>query len=394
MLTERKIRDAKPANGNRAFLWDGQLKGLGVKVFPSGAKSFVLSYRTGGRKRMATLARCSEMSLREARERAALELIRIRDGEADPLERRRESREAPTIDDGLQRFFDEYAKTRIAIGRMAGKTLHNYRNQAKGYILPKIGNRKVADVKRYDIEQMVSRLPNIQRNRVLALTSRLFNLFETWEWRPQHTNPCRGIERAKEEPRDRVLSPDDMARLAAALNTAADRHPGPVAATRLAALTGLRIGEILGIRWSDIDFQTGRLTLPATKTGRRVHDLPTAALHMMTGIPKITEWVCTTGRGPLGYSHCRKVFAEVVEAAGLSDVRLHDLRRTVMTNAVTAGVGTHVLRDLLGHKTTAMADRYVRSIGNPVREARERVGAAMAAQMEGKPAAQPETLHG
>ena len=65
-------------------------------------------------------------------------------------------------------------------------------------------------------------------------------------------------------------------------------------------------------------------------------------------------------------------------------MRLHDLRRTVMTNAAMAGVGTHVLRDLLGHRTTAMADRYVRAIGNPVRDARERVGAEMAAMMAGK----------
>ena len=79
-----------------------------------------------------------------------------------------------------------------------------------------------------------------------------------------------------------------------------------------------------------------------------------------------------------------KRFGAVVKAAGLNDVRLHDLRRTVMTSAAAAGVGTHVLRDLLGHKTTAMADRYIRHVGNPVREAREQVGAAMAAAMEGK----------
>ena len=68
----------------------------------------------------------------------------------------------------------------------------------------------------------------------------------------------------------------------------------------------------------------------------------------------------------------------------MEDVRLHDLRRTVMTNAAAAGVGTHVLRDLLGHKTTAIADRYIRTVGNPVRDAREQVGASMAAMMEGK----------
>ena len=71
-------------------------------------------------------------------------------------------------------------------------------------------------------------------------------------------------------------------------------------------------------------------------------------------------------------------------AAGLSDVRLHDLRRTVMTAAAAAGVGTHILRDLLGHKTTAMADRYVRSVGSPVAEARAHVAATMAAMMAGE----------
>ena len=63
---------------------------------------------------------------------------------------------------------------------------------------------------------------------------------------------------------------------------------------------------------------------------------------------------------------------------------MHDLRRTVMTNAAAAGVGTHVLRDLLGHKTTAMADRYVRSVGSPVADAREAIGAAMDAAMAGE----------
>ena len=63
--------------------------------------------------------------------------------------------------------------------------------------------------------------------------------------------------------------------------------------------------------------------------------------------------------------------------AALPDVRLHDLRRTVMTNAAAAGVGVHVLRDLLGHKTSTMADRYVSSVGSPVADARRAIGAAM-----------------
>ena len=383
MLTARKIRDAKPG-AKATILWDSDVKGLGVKVYPTGVKSYVLSYRTGGKKRLATLARCSEIKLRDAREKAGRELVKIRDGEPDPLERRRSVREAPTVADGLDRFFHEYAPARIKIGRMRPNTARDYRYQANKYILPVLGDRKVADVHREHIERMVRPLSNVPRNRVLALTSRLFGLFEIWGWRPQHTNPARGVERAQEEARDRVLSTAELETLAIALNEAAERHPGPVAAIRFAAVTGLRIREVLSIRWDEIDFERRRVTLPQTKSGRRSHDLPEPALDVIGNQPRINSWLFTSGRGHLGYSHTRKVFSEIAIAGGLSDVRLHDLRRTVMTQAAMAGVGTHVLRDLLGHKTTAMADRYVREVGNPVREARQRVGAMIAAAMEGK----------
>ena len=74
----------------------------------------------------------------------------------------------------------------------------------------------------------------------------------------------------------------------------------------------------------------------------------------------------------------------MADAAGLSDVGLHDLRRTVMTSAARAGLGAHVLRDLLGHKTTAIADRYIRQVGAPVRETPGRIGATIATQLQGE----------
>ena len=96
MLTERIVRDAKPGP-KPTILWDGQIKGLGCRVFPSGHRAYVLSYRTGQRKHLATIGRCSELSLRQARERARAELAQIRQGEGDPLGRRRREREAPTV---------------------------------------------------------------------------------------------------------------------------------------------------------------------------------------------------------------------------------------------------------------------------------------------------------
>ena len=99
-----------------------------------------------------------------------------------------------------------------------------------------------------------------------------------------------------------------------------------------------------------------------------------------------SEYVFTTGRAHVTYKTTLGAFRRAAKRAGIEDVRLHDLRRTLMTRAAAAGIGTHVLRDLLGHKTTTMADRYVRHAGTAVADATERMGADMAALMSGRKA--------
>ena len=384
MLTERVIRDAKPGARPR-LLWDEQVRGFGVRITPAGVKSYVLNYRVDGRERRLTVGRCAEMSLREARERAGRELVAIRAGEADPLDRRREKRRAPTVREGLDRFFGEWALERQRIGRLKAGTVREYRKHAGRYVDPVLGALKVASVTRRHVERMVDGLPPIQRNRLLAFTSRLFRLFESWEWREQNANPARGIERARETSRDRTLAPSELRALSSALDSLADRHPASVAAIRFAAVTGLRIGEVLAIRWADVDVERARLTIPEGKGGRRQHDLPIPALEVLDGILRINdEWAFSTGRSHVTYRHVRTVFTEAVRVAGLVDVRLHDLRRGVMTRAAASGAGKHVLKEMLGHRTTAMADRYVIAAGLPVRNARELVGAEIAATMSGK----------
>ena len=384
MLTERIIRDAKP-DARPRLLWDEQVRGFGVRVTPQGVKSYILNYRVDGRERRLTIGRCVELSLRDARERAAREMVAIRAGEIDPLERRRAKREAPRVRDGLVQFFDEWAPARQRIGRLTSGTVREYRKHARRYVGPALGALKVSSVTKRHVERMVEGLPRTQHNRLLAFTSRLFRLFESWGWREQNTNPARGVERARETPRDRTLAPSELHALSVALDSLADRHPASVAAIRFAAVTGLRIGEVLAIRWADVDIEQARLTIPEGKSGRRQQDLPIPALDVFGRIHRINdEWAFSTGRSHVTYRHVRTVFAEAVRAAGLLDVRLHDLRRGVMTQAAAAGVGTHVLRDLLGHRTTAMADRYVRALGSPVRDAREAIGADIAAALAGK----------
>ena len=385
MLTERIVRDAKPGT-KPVVLWDGQIKGLGCKVFPSGRRSYVLSYRRGGKKRLATLARCSEVSLRQARDMARGELSRIRSGAADPLERRRREREAPTVDDALRKFFDETVPDRIATGRFTERTAREYRKQARRYVGPALGEMQVARVARRDVAQLAATLSDrpTQRNRVLAFVSALFTWTERWEWRPQHTNPVRGIERAREEPRRRILSRSEFAALSIALQSAEEARGPSVAAIRVAAVSGLRISEILAIRWADVDTESGRVQLPSTKTGARVHDLPEAALALMNALPRMNEFVFTYGRAaPVTYRTVRTHFAEIASVAGLEAITLHDLRRTLITTAAGSGESVFVIRDLLGHSTLAMAARYVQEAGLAVGEARERAGQTVAAMMDG-----------
>ena len=388
MLTERRIRDAKPGP-KTAILWDATVKGLGMRITPKGAKAYILNYRVAGRERRATLARCSEVSLREARERAGRELAAIRDGESDPLERRRESREAPTVNDGLDRFFAEFVPERIAEGRMTDTTARKYRTQADGYLRPALGRMRASDVTRHDVEAMakgLARTPTL-RNRVLAFTSRVFRLFEDWEWRPQHSNPVRSVSRARERARDRVLAPSELSALAAALDERAAGEPFAVAAIRVAAMTGLRISECLSMRWEHVSFETGRVVLPETKTGRRTVPLAAPVLGLLQALPRVNGCPCVfagaRNGAPVGYRKTRNLFAEACEAAGLADVRLHDLRRSVATNLAAHGMNAFTLRDVLGHKTLAMSNRYVRTASDALADAMERAASFAAGAMAG-----------
>lgn len=386
-LTERAIRDAKPT-GKAYVIWDSKVEGLGLQVTPRGVKNFVVRYRTAGRRRQAILARAGGLTLAAVRARAADELLKVRVDGADLLQRQQDAVTAPTVADLVERFLTETAPARIEARRMTASTLIGYRNQCRRYILPKLGKLKVAAVTRRDIERFAERMASTptMRNRTLALLSRLFTLAEHWEWRSQRTNPARGVDRAREDARDRTLSAADFAALADALEALDAEQPAAVAAIRVTAMSGLRISEVLSLAWQHVDLETGRAVLTQSKTGRRVVPLAAPVVAIMSMQPRIhgNPFVFTGARNAaVGYSHVRKVFKRAVAQAGIGDVRLHDLRRTVATNLAGAGLGAFAIRDVLGHSTLAMSNRYVRMAGDALTEATERAAALTEAAMRG-----------
>ena len=393
-LTEKVIRDLKPGS-KTVFLWDDRIAGkgrLGVRVTAAGVKAFVLDYfDAGGTRRRMTLGRPGEMSLAQARAGASRELDAVRDGKPDMVERRLKALEAPTVAELWSQFETEFAPDRIAIGRMTQRTLTEYRKTARRHLLPALSQMRVADVRRADVEHMVKGMASTPsaRNRLLALASRLFSLAEVWELRPQASNPVKGIMRAREEARDRVLSDSELTALGQALDDLQQQHPVAVTAIKVAALSAWRISEVLNLRWSDISFERGVATLRETKTGRQVRPLPSAALDLLAAMPRINgvDWVFSIRRGvPTRYRHVRAVFAQAVEAAGLDDVRMHDLRRSLATRAAASGVSLPVLRDVLGHAQITMAARYARMADAAVASAIESSGEDVAAALRGRDA--------
>ena len=158
----------------------------------------------------------------------------------------------------------------------------------------------------------------------------------------------------------------------------AEKRPLQTSAIRLAALTGLRISEVLNIKWSDIEPETGRLTIPESKTGRRMAFLPSVALDAIAALPRTGADVF-----PISYAQTRSAFSQALALAGIDHATLHDLRRTLATRAAMAGNGTPVIAGLLGHASTRMSERYVRLAAATVNESAEAVGAEIAGIMGG-----------
>ena len=208
---------------------------------------------------------------------------------------------------------------------------------------------------------------------------------EEWEWRSPNTNPARRIEKAREEPRDRVLASSEIQALGAALSVI--DSPFAAAALRFLMLTGWRNGEALAIEWAKVNFETGEIVLPSTKTGRDRRTVGAAAMEIIAGLPRINgnPFVFAGARSSaLSYKTLHGALVRACAQARIEDCRLHDLRRTLATSAAASGLTLIGLRDLLNHKTTTMAARYARRSDSVLKQTQDEMADRMAALMDGK----------
>ena len=348
-----------------------------MRVTPTGAKSFVIQYRTKGRQRRWTLAQCAAVPLKRAREVAGETLLAIRNGD-DPLQRRQDSLAAPSVASAIDRFFAEDGPSLVAAGRMRPTTLQTYSAQAERHVKRGIGALKVEDVKRRDVELMLAGVAGgIQRNRVQALVSRLFATFEAWEIRAPGSNPAKGISKVREHPRTRIFSPAELKAMGEAISEI--ECPYHAGALRFLILSGWRTGEVLSLTWNMVNLETGICDLPSTKVGPSRRPVSAIALQVLEGLPRSGAKVFSR----VTYRTLRSRLFEVCRAAGIEDARLHDCRRTFASTAAADGMSAFVLMGLLGHSGIAMSARYVQLSGPVLDEARHSTTSHMASMLAG-----------
>jgi integrase len=397
-LTDKLVRDLPaPATGNK-ITYDDEVAGLGVRTTSAGAKAYIFNYRVRatGKERRITIGhatnRTGGTALKIAAARTEAEGLRqrVRAGE-DPMGRLHADRAAPTMADLAARYL-EYAEPRLR-----PRTFVENKALLDRVILPAVGKEKVAALSRDDVVRLFNRVSKrtpIRANRTLSLLRRMLNLAATEFKMREGPNPATAIERNPETRRTRYLETEELARLLEAIG----RHRNQQSANivRLALLTGARRGEILQATWQQFSAGFAAWHKPASLTKqKRLHSIPLngPARELLAGMKAAADK--ENGRrvrGGLprqehlfpGYGandaqgDLKRTWHSIAKAAGLADLRLHDLRHSFASFLASSGHNLPLIGAMLGHSSPATTQRYAHLLLDPQRQAAERVGEIVA----------------
>ena len=381
-ISKRAVDAIAPGTADQ-FLWDTDLKGFGLKVTTAGKRVYILQYRRDGRLRRYTIGVHGVLTPDQARQEASRLLGMVAAGQ-DPAEQKAEAKAVPTVTETIERFFVEHVTT-----KNKPTTVTSYRKLANAIIIPQLGKYRIDAIQRSHIAKLHHGLQKTpyQANRVLALLSKMLNWCEMIGLRPDRTNPVLHVQRFREEKRERLLSDAELARLGQALAEAEQSGASPYAVTalRLLILTGARLGEILSLRWNEVDFQHGVLRLGDSKTGAKPIPLNAPALALLSTLSRIegNPFVIV---GKIE-GHCMvnisKPWRAIRANAGLETLRIHDLRHAFASVGASMGMSLPVIGKLLGHTQAATTARYAHLSDDPLQKATALIGAHINAAMQG-----------
>jgi integrase len=389
------------------FYYDESLKGFGLKVTPRNARSWFAEYRPkdAGRKtskRRLVIGSASTLTAEQARRAANQILARASLGH-DPAGERAAARKGLTVSELADAFMAEHVEP-----KRKASTAYHYGLVLETLVKPKIGNATAAKITRSEVAKihLANRHKPYMANRMLAVLGSMYSFGGSRGLVPEGFNPAKGIERYAEQGRERYLTAAEFARIGQALRKAEttgipweddkprSKHapklpknrrtvlgPHAVGAIRLLMLTGCRLREILGLRWSEVDFDRGMLRLPDSKTGKKPIILNGAAQLVLKGLPHVGTFVIVGSDPDKPRADLQRPWALVSKHAGLAGVRLHDLRHSFASIGAGGGMGLPMIGKLLGHTQAATTQRYAHLDADPLRKASDTIGNAIAAAM-------------
>ncbi len=382
-------------DGRDRLLFDSSLPGFGIRLTPAGRRIWIARAKVDGRRRYFPLGEYPALSLAAARKAAirALEDIRTRRDPAVERQARALAVQAGqvTVEALGKRWMEE-----IVTPKRKPRTAADYQRLMDAKIGPKLGALTVAAIGRNDVTTWHSAMAATPRraNYALAVLKALLSFAEDVGLRPQQSNPCRRVEMFREGKRERFLSEAEIGRAAegiAAAERAGRIGPHAAAGLRLALLTGARSGEIRAAKWAHVDWDRRIIRLPDSKTNepRTIH-LSEAAVAVLQSLPRVGSYIVAGAKKNEPHKNLTRSWAVAREFAGLSDVRLHDLRHSYASLAVSRGVSLPIIGKLLGHKVAATTQRYAHLARDVVAEINDSLGAAMTAAIEGASSSEGE----
>jgi integrase len=256
---------------------------------------------------------------------------------------------------------------------------------------PQFGGQSVSSITRTDLRDWHASMRNAPyaANRALAVASKLFAFAVERGWRSD--NPCIGIKKNKEKAREVWLDEYDLQPFLTELNAHQTAHHELL---KFLTVTGWRVREAINLRWDMIDLRRMIAKLPDTKTGEQVRVLSSDATTLIDRQVHRIGYVFSgkNGMQPVGYKQTRLMLADVCKEAGINIISPHALRHTAATYAAINGASVLELKDALGWKSTAMAERYVEKADAIARQGAEKAAAGI--NLFGKPTAKIIDLSG
>ncbi len=377
--TERIGKLVCPDGKDREYYFDAATPGLTLCVTATGTRTFYVYRRVLGRPSRIRLGRFPELGLAKARQDAQ----RIGGDIAnnlDPQAAKRRLREEAT--------FQELHTHWMAHAKIHKKTWANDQRLYDKY-LSSWKSRKLSQIRKPDVQALHTKMGEANgkymSNRVLALLHAMFSKADDMGCR--EPNPARGVKKFREKSRERFLQGDELPRFFKSL----DEEPDATLRDffTIALFTGARRSNTLAMAWADVNLERGTWTIPDTKSGDAVTlPLVPEAIEILERRQRMTNgspWVFPS-HGKSGHlEEPKTAWARLLTRAGIADLRIHDLRRTLGSWQAAGGASLQIIGKSLGHKNVATTSIYSRLNIDPVRASVSAAAAAIRAAAKPTP---------